>query len=63
MAWNNNNLSDSQYTKQLRYYQSTEEMDILKKEIEKIKSPHASVKHKEKKKGVMGRILGIFRIF
>ena len=31
MAWNNNDLSDSQYVKQLRYYQSTEEMAVLKK--------------------------------
>ena len=62
MAWNNNNLSDSQYVKQLRYYQSTEEMGELKKEIKKIKNSHRS-DSKNKKKGVMGRILGIFRIF
>ena len=64
MAWNNNNLSDSQYVKQLRYFQSTEEMGRLKKEIKKIKHSHRSdLKHKEKKKGILHRIFGIFRIF
>ena len=61
MAWNNNDLSDSQYGKQLRYYQSTEEMAVLKKEMEKIKSPYGDrLRGKEKKKGILSRIMGIF---
>tara|TARA_R110000796_G_scaffold82561_1_gene180923 strand:- start:808 stop:996 length:189 start_codon:yes stop_codon:yes gene_type:complete len=59
MAWNNNDLSDSQYVKQLRYYQSSEEMGELKKEIKKIKNCHEN-DSKNKKKGILGRIMGIF---
>ena len=59
MAWNNNDLSDSQYVKQLRYYQSSEEMGRLKKEIKKIKNSHRS-DSKNKKKGILSRIMGIF---
>ena len=59
MAWNNNDLSDSQYVKQLRYYQSSEEMGRLKKEIKKIKKSHRS-DSKNKKRGILSRIMGIF---
>jgi len=37
MAWNNNNMSDSQYMKQLNVWQNRDSMSDINKEIKRMK--------------------------
>ena len=60
MTWNNNNLSDSQYVKQLKVFQSSDEMSKLKKEMEKMDSSHKN-DLKDKKRNILRKIFSIFR--
>ena len=62
MTWNNNNLSDSQYVKQLKVFQSSDEMSKLKKEMERMDSSHKNdLKDKDKNRSILRKIFSIFR--
>tara|TARA_Y100000361_G_C11058168_1_gene289005 strand:- start:384 stop:569 length:186 start_codon:yes stop_codon:yes gene_type:complete len=59
MAWNNNNLSDSQYLKQLKTWQSRDGVQDIKREMKKMKKPTNKNKP-QKEKSLFGKIFSVF---
>ncbi len=51
MPWETNDMSDSQYFKQLKYWQNREELDGIRREIENMEPKQKRKKRVNSKKG------------